>query len=99
MHDLYSEIAAAIRNQGESGFIVSPNLFAALEPCAGGIYHHRIPVKAGHHSFNVVAVEGVKVALNQFFLGGHTLTLQLKTLAQIHVDRRASQSAFVGRVT
>jgi hypothetical protein len=66
MHDLYSEIAAAIRNQGESGFIVSPNLFAALEPCAGGIYHHRIPVKAGHHSFNVVAVEGVKVALNQF---------------------------------
>ena len=78
---------------------MAPNFFASLEPCAGGIYPHRILMKAGQHSFNVVAVEGVKVALNQFFLGGHTLTLQLKTLAQIHVDRRASQSAFVGRVT
>jgi len=43
----------------------------SLEAGAGRIHQDRVLVEAGHHSFDVVAVECIKVALNQLFLGGH----------------------------
>jgi hypothetical protein len=36
-----------------------------------GSYYRRVPVKARHYSLDVVAIEGVEITLDQFFLGRH----------------------------
>ncbi|HEY2525578.1 MAG TPA: hypothetical protein VGI29_11010 [Candidatus Binataceae bacterium] len=51
-----------------------PDFVASLEPRSRGIDDYRGRMKASHYSLDVMAVEGIEVALNQFFLGSHNLT-------------------------
>src|SRR5215472_2662294 len=65
------QITTAVGHRRETGLVMALNLVAALEADASCIDYHRIAMEARHHRFQVVAIEGVEVALNQFFFESH----------------------------
>jgi hypothetical protein len=83
----HPEIAATVWHQGEAGFIVPPHLLTSLKARAGRIQHYGILVEADHHSFDIVVVERVKVALDQLFLGGHGVASNQNVLLNCRSSR------------
>src|ERR1700739_3928503 len=56
----HAEIAAAIRHQRESRFVIAPPLLASFEARTGSVDDRGRRMKAVHYALNVVAVEYVE---------------------------------------
>jgi hypothetical protein len=66
------KFATAVRIRGEFAFVRTPDLCATRAPLAGRANKDWRVMKAGHHSFEVVAVKRVEgTTLDQLFLGCH----------------------------
>ena len=71
-----AQIAVAVGKQIEAGFVMAADHIATFPTLAGWIDDYGMLVKARHHGLDIVLVERVKIALDQFFFPGvfHCLT-------------------------
>src|SRR5438128_7459 len=67
--------AMSVGKRGKLGLVGTPHLGTTSTALAIRADQDRLVVIAGHHPFDIVAVEGVKVALNELFLGRHILSV------------------------
>jgi len=65
------QIAAAIWHERELALIPPSDFVPSFVALTVSSHHRRVPVKARHYSLDVVAIEGIEITLDQFFLGRH----------------------------
>src|SRR5882672_6852164 len=71
----YAQLAMGVRKLSELGLVGALHFCAASTALAVRADQNRFFVIASHHPFDVVAVERIKVTLNQLFLGRHIVYL------------------------
>ena len=71
-----AQIAVAVGKLIEAGLVMAADHIATFPTLAGWIDDHGMLVKARHHGLDIVLVERVKIALDEFFFPGvfHCLT-------------------------
>src|SRR5882762_8664919 len=69
---------------------MAPDYISTFQTLPGWVDDYGMLVKACHHSLDIVLVERIKIALNQFFFSGHVCHLRVKLFVQI---RSAAASA------
>src|SRR5712672_2295743 len=79
-----TQLAAAVGKKIEAGFVVATDYVATFPTLPGWIDDHRMLVKACHHALDIVLVERVKIALNQFFFDSHMACLLLAREVAAH---------------
>src|SRR6516225_4445573 len=57
------QVTTAVRHRRKTGLVMTLNLVAALEASSGRVDYRRMAVEAGHHRFQVMAIECIEVTL------------------------------------
>src|SRR6266851_9366598 len=72
------QIAAAVGKQIKAGFVMAPDYISTFQTLPAWVDDYGMLVKACHHALDIVLVERIKIALNQFFFSGHVSHLRAK---------------------
>src|SRR5438445_12551648 len=67
----HSQVAASVRKEREAGLVMPLHIFATFVTGAGAVDNCGMRMEAIHHAFEVVAIESVEVAHDQFFFERH----------------------------
>src|SRR5437773_2692407 len=60
----HAQVAPAVGEQRKAGLVVAPHFVASFDSLPVRIDEHRMLMEAGHHTFDVMAVEGVEISMD-----------------------------------